>query len=80
MKIIFFTCFVFYTICLVDCQLLTDPIDLDEPSTGLYQIEGKVYPPEIGNENNWQDETQIILNSGKFTQLNHQFSLISHLF
>jgi hypothetical protein len=67
MKKFILTCFVIFTICLADCQLLTDPIDIEEQSSGLYQIEGKVYPPEIGNENNWQDETQIILNSGKFS-------------
>lgn len=39
--------------------------DVEENSTGWYQIEGKVYPPEIGTENNWQEDTQIIINGGK---------------
>lgn len=38
--------------------------DVDESSTGWYQIEGKVYPPEIGTDENWQEDTQIIINGG----------------
>jgi hypothetical protein len=38
--------------------------DIDE-SESWYTIEGKVYPPEIDNTQNWQEETQILVNSGK---------------
>lgn len=44
-----------------------DSIDIEEQSSGLFQIEGKVYSPEIENNQNWQDETQLILNSGELT-------------
>ncbi|CRL08422.1 CLUMA_CG021294, isoform A, partial [Clunio marinus] len=40
--------------------------DVDEgTSTGWYEITGKVYSPEIGTTDNWQDETQIIINGGE---------------
>lgn len=36
--------------------------EIDEENEGFYTIEGKVYPPEIENDNNWQD-TEIQINS-----------------
>lgn len=36
-----------------------------EDGDSWYTIEGKVYSPEaLENDNNWQEETQIQLNSG----------------
>lgn len=61
--------FIIFCVALIGClqsAASEDSMDIEEHSTGLYQIEGKVYSPEIDNNNNWQDETQIILNSGKF--------------
>jgi hypothetical protein len=40
--------------------------DVEENSSGWYQIEGKVYPPEIGSNEVWQEDTQIVINGGKF--------------
>lgn len=57
-----------FCLVLVGCMhsaISQDSLDLEEQSSGLYQIEGKVYSPEIENNQNWQDETQLILNSGK---------------
>lgn len=42
--------------------------EVEENSHGFYQIEGKVYPPEIydSSENiNWQEETTIQINGGE---------------
>lgn len=39
--------------------------EIDEEGDSLYNIEGKVYAPEIDSNENWQEETQIFLNSGK---------------
>lgn len=39
--------------------------DVEENPSGWYQIDGKVYPPEIGTTENWQEDTQIIINGGK---------------
>lgn len=61
--------FVIVCVLLVGCLqsvVSEDSLDIEEHSSGLYQVEGKVYSPEIDNNNKWQDETQIILNSGKF--------------
>lgn len=59
MKISLFILFLLKT---VSSQL--PDTDVEENSTGWYQIEGKVYPPELG-EDNWQEDTQIIINGGK---------------
>lgn len=42
----------------VGCQ----ETEIEEAATGLYQIEGKIFPPEIGNENfnKWTQDTQVI--------------------
>ena len=53
--------FVLFLVNLVSSQVLDSEIDEDN---GLYTIEGKVYPPEIDNNNNWQAETTIEINSG----------------
>lgn len=39
--------------------------DVEENSSGWYHIEGKVYPPEIGSNEVWQEDTQIIINGGE---------------
>lgn len=38
--------------------------DVEESSTGWHQIEGKVYAPDQGASENWQEETQIVINGG----------------
>lgn len=38
----------------------------EENTSGWYQIEGKVYSPEIGSENTWQQNTIISINGGEF--------------
>lgn len=53
--------FVLCLVSLVSSQVLDSELDEDN---GLYTIEGKVYPPEIDNNNNWQEETSIQINSG----------------
>lgn len=58
----FYICFLFL-LKVVSSQL--SDTDIEENSSGWYQVEGKVYPPEIGTENNWQEDTQIIINGGK---------------
>lgn len=41
--------------------------DVEENTTEWYQIEGKVYPPELYESNeNWQEDTQILINGGKY--------------
>lgn len=64
MKISLFILFLLKT---VSSQL--PDTDVEENSTGWYQIEGKVYPPELG-EDNWQEDTQIIINGGKVQSIN----------
>lgn len=41
-----------------------DSNDVEESSTGWHQIEGKVYAPDQGASENWQEETQIVINGG----------------
>lgn len=33
--------------------------EIEEASTGLYQIEGKIHSPEIGDNFKWTQETQV---------------------
>lgn len=60
----YFVIFAIFLFNFVSSQI-SDGGDIEESSTGLYTIEGKVYPPEISNENNWQDETLVFINSGE---------------
>ncbi|KAG5669153.1 hypothetical protein PVAND_017048 [Polypedilum vanderplanki] len=58
-------------ICLISIfnGLLAQDTEIEENSTGLYQIEGKVYPPELStdeNYKNWVQDTEIVVNSGEF--------------
>jgi ER membrane protein complex subunit 7 len=58
-----FSIFLIFLLKVVSSQI--PDTDVEENSSGWYQIEGKVYAPEIGTEENWQEETQIIINSGE---------------
>jgi hypothetical protein len=54
--------------CAIDLSLSQDT-EIEENSTGLYQVEGKVYPPELSNDENyknWIQDTEIVINSGEF--------------
>lgn len=33
--------------------------EIEEASTGLYQIEGKIFPPEIDNNLQWTRDTEV---------------------
>lgn len=70
-----FTIFILILLKTVSSQI-TDT-DVEENSSGWYQIEGKVYPPEIGTDEIWQEDTQIIINGGtmnlRFDQSPDQF-------
>lgn len=58
-----FTIFILVLLKTVSSQIADT--DVEENPSGWYQIEGKVYPPEIGTDENWQEDTQIIINGGK---------------
>lgn len=34
--------------------------------SGRYVIEGKVYPPELSGDANWQSNTRVSINDGEF--------------
>lgn len=58
-----FILLIFIVISAVSSQL--PDTDVEENSTGWYQIEGKVYPPELYDTNeNWQEETELLVNGG----------------
>ena len=40
--------------------------EIEEASSGLFQIEGKIFPPEIGDNNLWTQDTQVIFQLIKF--------------
>lgn len=63
-KMKYFVVFILFLMKTVTSELSDS--DIEENSSGWYQIEGKVYPPEIGTSENWQEDTQIIINGGKF--------------
>lgn len=44
--------------CILEFTLSQDIIDVEESSTGWHQIEGKVYPPDLGSTENWQGEVE----------------------
>lgn len=44
----------------VSCQ----ETEIEEASTGLHQIEGKIFSPEIGDNFKWTQETQVIASNG----------------
>lgn len=59
-----FAIFILFLLKAVSSQL--PDTDIEENSTGWYQIEGKVYPPELYDTNEkWQEETEISVNGGK---------------
>lgn len=62
MKFAIIICFAFIFI----NNVLSEDTDIEENSTGLYQIEGKVYAPDLGDNDNWISDTEISLNSGTF--------------
>lgn len=62
-EIMKFTIFILVLLKTVSSQIADT--DVEENPSGWYQIEGKVYPPEIGTDENWQEDTQIIINGGK---------------
>jgi hypothetical protein len=47
---------------------LSQDTEIEEPSTGLYEIEGKVYSPELfsNDDKNWINDIQIHVNSGEY--------------
>lgn len=49
----------------VGCQADAISDEVVEES-GLYIIEGKVYPPELSGDSNWQSSTRISINDGEY--------------
>jgi hypothetical protein len=50
------------SLALIVAKVSSQDTEIEEASTGLYQIEGKIFPPEIGEENNWTQDTQVNFN------------------
>jgi hypothetical protein len=40
--------------------------DIDEVTTELYSVEGKVYPADSHAASNWQVSTRVFMNGGDF--------------
>lgn len=44
---------------LIVASVCSQDTEIEEASTGLFQIEGKIFPPEIGDNNLWTQDTQV---------------------
>lgn len=44
---------------LIIASVSSQDTDIEESSTGLYQIEGKIFPPEILSNSKWTQETEV---------------------
>jgi hypothetical protein len=40
--------------------------EVDEVTTEIYSVEGKVFPPDSYVTNNWQISTRVLVNGGDF--------------
>lgn len=53
--------------------------EIEEASTGLYQIEGKIFAPEIGDNNLWTQDTQVIFNQLIYEEFLFNFNFINQV-
>jgi len=55
-------------VALATCELVIGQEDVSDEVSGLYTIEGKVYPPEMFNslDSKWQVETTLSINGGEY--------------
>jgi len=68
-----------WSVCITHNALLSFPLivillgcahvvhsDVDEVTTEIYSVEGKVFPPDSYATSNWQASTRVLMNGGDF--------------